>query len=50
MFHQTFSEHNLLSMSVVSLNKKNMKHIIFFSSFVSSSVTYVTLLCIFLLQ
>ena len=26
MFHQTFSEHNLLSMTVVSLNK-NMKHI-----------------------
>ena len=47
MFYQTFSEYNLLSMSEVSLNKKNMKHIIIFSSFVSRSVTYVTFLHIF---
>ena len=26
MFYQTFSEHNLLSMSVVSLNKKHETH------------------------
>ena len=42
MFYQTFSEHNLLHMSEVSMNKKNMNNIIIFSSSVSSSVTYVT--------
>ena len=48
MFYQTFSEHNLLPMSEVNLNKRNITHIIIFSSFVSSSVTYVTFLCVFL--
>ena len=47
MFYQTFSEHNLLPMSEVSL-KNNMKHIIIFCSFASSSVTYVTYLRTFL--